>query len=250
MQFSAEFLSPNFSPRAQNIDYIILHYTEMNFQDSVQRLMDPEYSVSAHYVINEDGMIYQLVSDDKIAWHSGVSYWRGQEKLNQNSIGIELVNLGNHDFAKPQVSSLVKLIKFLMQKYNISRNNIIGHADVAPERKLDPGLFFPWRELASCGLGIWPDIAISDATSAAEEDLSQEKEVVYEMQVMLRKIGYKLEASGLWDAQTNQVARAFQAKFCPEIILGYGLDFYRNMDSKYSWSKKSHQILQSIALLI
>lgn len=136
------------------IEYIILHYTEMSFEDAVERLCSPKYEVSAHYLIHKNGEIFQLVNDEDIAWHAGVSYWRGKERLNQNSIGIEMDNLGNTPFTEAQYDSLISLCKELMKKHKIPAENVIGHSDIAPDRKVDPGIFFDWQKLAREGIGM------------------------------------------------------------------------------------------------
>ena len=155
--------SKNFDPRKRSkksIKFIILHYTGMQSErESIKRLCDPKSKVSSHFVINQKGEIYRLVQDNRIAWHAGKSCWGKYKNLNKNSIGIELVNKG-HDFGytnfkKKQLFSLIKLCKSLIKKYKIKRKNIIGHSDIAPLRKIDPGEKFPWEDLANKKIGIW-----------------------------------------------------------------------------------------------
>ena len=153
--------SPNFDERERAIDMIVLHYTGMKTaQEALHRLRDPEAKVSAHYVIDEDGTIYQLVDEAKRAWHAGVSHWRGVDNVNHNSIGIEIVNPGHEwgyrEFTQAQYAALIPLCQQIKARYNIPDENIVGHEDVAPNRKQDPGELFDWKLLADNGLGIWP----------------------------------------------------------------------------------------------
>lgn len=158
--------SPNFNERPNGtvIDTIVIHYTDMETADlSLKRLCDLEAKVSSHYLIDIDGTIYQLVADEKRAWHAGVSQWKERESVNDFSIGIELQNPGYHSyFVKygrwdpyplPLMEALVELLKDLTSKYNIDPSNVVGHNDIAPDRKIDPGPHFDWKWLAEKGLG-------------------------------------------------------------------------------------------------
>ena len=128
-------------------------------RESIIRLRNPKSKVSSHLVINRNGKIYRLVQDRQIAWHAGKSYWGKYRNLNKNSIGIELVNKGHQfgytSFNKKQLSSLIKICKNLIKKYNIKKKNVVGHSDIAPLRKIDPGEKFPWKQLAKKNVGIW-----------------------------------------------------------------------------------------------
>lgn len=147
--------SPNFNDRkdGKKISAIIIHYTEMHTaEEALERLCDPKDEVSAHYLIDKEGLIYQMVDDDKRAWHAGVSLWNNESDVNSLSLGIELDNKGNHPFPEVQMDSLIALCKDLMDKYNVAPENVIGHCHVAPDRKIDPGPFFPWNQLYELGL--------------------------------------------------------------------------------------------------
>jgi N-acetylmuramoyl-L-alanine amidase len=158
-----EIYSPNFNgkKRAKKlIKFIIIHYTGMQSErESIKKLCDVRSKVSSHYLINKKGKIYRLINDTDIAWHAGKSYWKKYKNLNKNSIGIELVNKGHkfgyENFSNKQILSLLKLCKVLISKYKIKRRNIIGHSDIAPLRKIDPGEKFPWEYLAKNRIGIW-----------------------------------------------------------------------------------------------
>lgn len=149
--------SPNWDERAAPITMIVLHYTEMQpAEAALARLCDPASKVSAHYLITEGGEVLRLVPEEKRAWHAGASYWRGQHDVNSASIGIELDHpghaLGYRDFREPQVAALLPLLHRIMRDYDIPRANVVGHSDVAPARKVDPGELFPWDRLAECRL--------------------------------------------------------------------------------------------------
>ncbi|MDZ3798543.1 MAG: N-acetylmuramoyl-L-alanine amidase [Xanthomonadales bacterium] len=150
--------SPNHDARRAQL--IVLHYTE---QDSVQRSLDTLRSansggrVSSHYLLGDDGAIYQLVSDDHRAWHAGVGRWGTIHELNSASIGIEIDNDGREPFSDAQIASLVRLLEDLTRRHRIPKTEVIGHSDLAPGRKIDPGPRFPWQRLHEAGFGLWPD---------------------------------------------------------------------------------------------
>ena len=155
--------SPNFNrkKRSKNsIKIIVIHYTGMQSErESMSRLCNPKSKVSSHFVISQNGRAYRLVQDNQIAWHAGKSCWGKYKNLNKNSIGIELVNKGHRfgytNFKKKQLLSLIKICKSLIKKYKIKKRNVVGHSDIAPLRKIDPGEKFPWKRLANNGIGIW-----------------------------------------------------------------------------------------------
>lgn len=151
--------SPNFDDRDQPISMLVLHYTGMEDATSaIARLRDPEAKVSAHYVVAEDGQILRLVAEEKRAWHAGRSYWRGLRNVNGASIGIEIVNPGHEfgyrPFPEEQMDALVPLVADIVDRYDIPRANVVGHSDVAPDRKQDPGELFDWARLAKVGLAL------------------------------------------------------------------------------------------------
>ena len=154
--------SPNFNKKKRlisSIKLVIIHYTGMQSErESIKRLCSPLSKVSAHYLINQNGKIFKLVEDRHIAWHAGKSRWKKFNNLNKNSIGIELVNKGHQygysSFKKKQISTLLKLCKTLKKKYKIKTKNFLGHSDIAPLRKIDPGEKFPWEFLSINKIGI------------------------------------------------------------------------------------------------
>jgi N-acetylmuramoyl-L-alanine amidase len=177
--------SPNCDarPDGAQVDMLVLHYTGMpTGEAALARLLDIEYEVSAHYLIEEDGRIFRLVAEADRAWHAGVSYWRGHRDVNARSIGIELVNPGHEygyrPFPEPQMAALEALSRDILARHPIPPRNVVGHSDVAPARKTDPGELFDWRSLAAQGIGLWPAPAASgpadvmDALSAIGYDIT------------------------------------------------------------------------------
>ncbi|TNJ48623.1 N-acetylmuramoyl-L-alanine amidase [Phaeobacter sp. B1627] len=147
--------SPNFGPRRDGLrpELIVLHYTAMESAgDALQRLCDPQFEVSAHYLIRADGGLVQLVAEDMRAWHAGAGEWAGRGDINSRSIGIELDNRGTHPFSEPQMRKLEALLPQIMQRWNIPPEGVIGHSDMAPGRKWDPGPRFDWARLSRGGL--------------------------------------------------------------------------------------------------
>lgn len=150
-------LSPNHGARRKGVlpTMIILHYTAMpSLTESLTRLCDPRAQVSAHYVVGQDGQIVSLVPEERRAWHAGASYWRGVRDVNSASIGIEMQNLGAQPYPPEQITAVCALCKDIMARYKIQW--VLAHSDVAPARKRDPGVLFPWITLAKEGVGVWP----------------------------------------------------------------------------------------------
>ena len=171
--------SPNHDARAEPVDMLILHYTGMQSAElALDRLCDPAARVSAHYVIEEDGTVWQLVEEERRAWHAGVSRWRGAPLVNGRSIGIELVNPGHEfgyrPFPAAQIDALIPLCRGILARHAIPPRHVLGHADVAPARKEDPGELFPWQTLAAEGIGLWPTPApeADPGWSAVARDLA------------------------------------------------------------------------------
>ncbi|WP_028878802.1 N-acetylmuramoyl-L-alanine amidase [Terasakiella pusilla] len=169
--------SPNFNNRPDGcaIDMLVLHYTGMQSgPEALDRMCDEAAQVSAHYMVEEDGTIFQLVAEEKRAWHGGVSHWRGDSNINDRSIGIEIVNPGHEwgyrPFPDAQINRVVQLCQAILSRHpHIPPRNVIGHSDIAPARKQDPGELFPWQHLAAHGIGLWPT-DLSTATNEGEID--------------------------------------------------------------------------------
>lgn len=195
-------------PKGAKPNIILIHYTGMQTAlAALDRLSDPESKVSAHYLILEDGDIHEIVSEDKRAWHAGVSYWRGETDINSYSIGIEMVNPGHEfgykSFPKSQMESLLGLCKEIKTRWDIE--HVLGHSDVAPERKQDPGELFDWEYLASHGVGLWPNITDEDIREA--NVLSRND---FEALRLLALFGYNPMAASL------DVVTAFHRHYFPD----------------------------------
>jgi N-acetylmuramoyl-L-alanine amidase len=226
------------SPR---ITFIVLHFTHGDFKDSLDVLTNGK--LSAHYLIPEgpiddQNLIYRLVPDSQKAAHAGLSYWQGQDpsgqiNLNASSIGIELVNEGFKDennvrtwypFADYQIDLLIKLLKDLIEKYDIEPTRIIGHGEITPNiaargtnTRIDPGPLFPWEKLADAGIGAWYD---RDAVEAMLKNNTNEEINILWLQDNLAKYGYNIQPTGILDDQTRNVVRAFQMHFRPSNYSG------------------------------
>jgi N-acetylmuramoyl-L-alanine amidase len=200
--------SPNFNDRQLPVSILVLHYTGMqDAASAIERLTDPEAGVSAHYVVNEDGTVLRLVDEGKRAWHAGASYWRGISDVNSASIGIEIVNPGHEfgyrPFPDDQVASVVRLTSEIVKRHDIPRANVVGHSDVAPTRKQDPGELFPWDKLARL------DLALARPESATTDPGWTDSAFL----IALERFGYDIE-----DKLAAVVA--FQRRFRPELIDG------------------------------
>jgi N-acetylmuramoyl-L-alanine amidase len=218
-------LSPNVNARPEGaaIDLVVLHYTGMeDGLSAIKRLRDPEARVSCHYVVEEDGRVFRLAPEEMRAWHAGVSVWNGNTDVNSHSIGIEIVN-GGHDFGLPdfqpeQVAALIDLLSDILTRTNLHPICVVGHSDVAPARKDDPGDKFPWTQLHAAGVAIAP------------KPQEQSREIVYApgtkdagvagVQQALAAIGYGVALSGVLDDATQCVVRAFQRRFRQDQIDG------------------------------
>lgn len=196
--------SPNCDTRGgAAVDILVLHYTGMKTaEDALSRLCDPEAKVSAHYTIDRDGTIYAHVREEMRAWHAGVSCWAGARDINARSIGIEIVNPGHEfgyvPFACDQIAALIDLSNAILARHAIPAKRVLGHSDVAPARKQDPGELFPWKHLAEFGIGVWPKAIEPRGDFAAG----------------LARYGYDP------DAPLKDVVTAFQRHFRPSCVDG------------------------------
>jgi len=203
--------SPNHDARAgAPVDILVLHYTGMErCADALDRLRDPSAKVSAHWLVDEDGTVYRLVDEDRRAWHAGVAHWRGHDDVNARSIGIELHNPGHEfgyrPFPEPQMAALIPLCRGILARHPIPARNVVGHSDVAPARKLDPGERFDWPRLAAAGIGLWPgDVDAADGPAD-----------IGEVQARLAAHGYGVPESGVLDEATRAALVAFHRHFRP-----------------------------------
>lgn len=215
--------SPNFDERTGPPDMVVLHYTGMETgAAALERLRDPTPPrVSSHYLVEEDGRIFRLVPEERRAWHAGVSFWKGQAGLNAASIGIEIVNPG-HDigyraFPDAQIDAVIALLTDIRERWDIPDTRIIGHSDVAPDRKVDPGELFPWKRLAEAGHGLWAEPPPSPGEPLME---GEESTGVFALQAGLTRLGYDCAPSGVFDAGTATIVKAFQRHWRQERIDG------------------------------
>ena len=209
----------------ERVRFLVLHYTATDDAESLRLLTQGD--VSAHYLVKThpeslDGkpIVLQLVPESQRAWHAGVSYWQGRNSLNDTSIGIEIVNKGFtermlrrewYPYNESQIELIERLTKDIVERYNIEPANVVAHSDIAPLRKSDPGPLFPWKRLATQGVGAWPD----DATVAKYMNgrNKNDKASVAIIQQTLARYGYQIPQSGEWDDETRQVIKAFQMHF-------------------------------------
>jgi N-acetylmuramoyl-L-alanine amidase len=210
-----QLASPNADarPAGCRVDALILHYTGMpSAAAALARLRDPSAQVSAHYLIDDDGTVVALVPESERAWHAGVSSWQGQPRLNDCSIGIELVNPGHEwgyrAFSGAQYAACIELCRAVVARWPIPARRVLGHSDVAPERKQDPGELFDWARLAAAGIGLWPEAGTGRPRSIAK------------LQAELARFGYAVPRHGHFDAATRCVVAALQRHFRPERVDG------------------------------
>ena len=220
--------SPNFEVKKRKknqIKFIVLHYTGMKQElEAIKKLTNINSKVSSHYLIKNNGEIVAMVPDLYEAWHAGVSSWKNFKSLNNHSIGIEISNPG-HDynykkFSKKQIQSLKKLCKFLIKKYKINKKNILGHSDIAPNRKKDPGEKFPWHYLAKFGIGKWHSILPRILINNRGKKINLTDRKIFFTN--LSRIGYFTKNTNILknDKFLNLVVVAFQRRFRQELING------------------------------
>jgi N-acetylmuramoyl-L-alanine amidase len=235
--------SPNFDARKAPIDLVVLHYTGMqDAETALKRLCDPAPKagtypgpwqaadvdpgadlprVSAHYVVDEAGVVYRIVDEKDRAWHAGVASWEGRGDVNSRAIGIEIAN-GGHDFGLPpypdaQIAGVIALVKAILARNCLTADRVVGHSDIAPGRKDDPGEHFPWKRLADAGASIWPDADAGPKLFCRRGDRGERVHVLH---ASLAAFGYDAPeddsaATAVFDARTEALVRAFQQRFEP-----------------------------------
>jgi N-acetylmuramoyl-L-alanine amidase len=229
-QVDTTYLSPNQDARQM---ILVLHYTALPLEETLRRFMSEDFAVSSHYLIpeqasNQKFTVYNLVPDDKRAWHAGVSYWQGNRNLNPSSIGIEIINLGFPEAdenlplmqrrwypyqSKQQIDVLAEVIKKVVDQYKITPTRIVAHSDIAPGRKFDPGPLFPWKQLyTDHGIGAWYD----DDTVNFYRQYSPWNNDIQILQTKLSSYGYDVPSTGINDQETQNAVAAFQMHFYPE----------------------------------
>ena len=246
MKFIKTYRSPNFNLRKKNseIKFLILHYTAILVDvDALKYLCNKSNKVSSHYLIDKTGFIFNLVDDKFRAWHAGKSYWRKKKDINSNSIGIELCNSGHHlnfeNYTINQITSISKLLIYLKRKYSIKSENILGHSDISPYRKIDPGEKFPWLKLSKQNIVKLPKIISKKISNEIELKLklvskfSKKKRALY----MLAKIGYDAKPSILCNKNFFILIKVYQMHYRFSNVSGY-LD-----DNTYEIIKSHYNLL-------
>jgi len=217
--------SPNFYSKKRilrQIRFLVFHYTGMkNETDAINRLTNIQSEVSTHYLIKNDGKVILMVPDSYIAWHAGISYWGNYKFINKYSIGIEISNPGHSNYYKKfsnrQIKSIVKLSKYLIRKYKIKHTNVVGHSDIAPDRKKDPGEKFPWKYLSKNKIGIWHNLNLKKLEKERKLKISNsEKNKFFNN---LFKIGYSKKIIGNL-SNSNKLTIAFQRRYRQDLING------------------------------
>jgi len=229
---NARIQSASFRPRTEEVDTLVLHFTALDLESSLQILR--YQNVSSHYVLAEDGTAYKILEDNEVAWHAGLSMWRGRPNVNGRSIGIEIVNLNGNtmDYPAAQIEALIKLCgTIIATNPGILPRNVVGHSDIAPRRKDDPGTKFPWQQLAGAGIGLWPNGVLDEPVGTRQQ-----------IQSLLEACGYPQEhAYGIMDGgyvsisdpanpgvgvsnvvmvTTADILQAFQLRFQPACVTG------------------------------
>ena len=232
-----EHASPNYDVRRKSISLLLLHYTGMpTYAEALARLCHKDSKVSAHYLLDEQGRVARLVKEKHRAWHAGDAYWQGEKDINSMAVGIELANPGHgdsyRDFPKAQMLSLKNLCADIMRRHSIAPRRVLGHSDVAPHRKQDPGEKFDWSYLARAGIGVWPQNppAKGGKVLAGKGSVSPQ---VTALQKSLQDYGYSIDVNGIFDTSTVHAVTAFQRHFFPTHVTGV-------------WNEGSQAILQQL----
>tara|TARA_B100001250_G_scaffold170299_1_gene146685 strand:- start:6 stop:731 length:726 start_codon:yes stop_codon:yes gene_type:complete len=215
--------SPNFDIMKRSnkqIKYLIFHYTGMkNDNLAIKKLTSEKSKVSCHFYINKNGELIEIVPESYIAWHAGKSKWGKDNLLNKNSIGIEISNPGHEHgykkFSKKQIECLIKISRKLIIKYNINKKNVLGHSDIAPLRKKDPGEKFPWKYLSTKKIGLWHKINLDNSKKLREKNINLRMNFFLKQ---LKKFGYCIKFSN--SNELRKIIKSFQRRFRPELVNG------------------------------
>jgi len=218
--------SPNFDPQRRKkseIKFIVFHYTGMKSEKkAIDKLLDHNSKVSCHYLIKNNGDIIKMVPENYQAWHAGISSWKKFKSLNKNSIGIEITNPGHEfkykKFSKKQIYSLIKLTKYLVKKFKINSKSILGHSDIAPDRKRDPGEKFPWAFLSKNKIGIWHDLKQNNLKKQRVLKISNSSKLKFKNNLF--KIGYPRNSKINKNKYNKIITFAFQRRFRQELVNG------------------------------
>lgn len=244
MQISQEILSKNYDLRPEDkkqIKYVILHYTELCFEQAITMLCSQGYKVSAHYVLRKDGKIFQLVQDQYRAWHAGISRWKEDTSLNDVSIGIEIENNGSEEFSEEQYISLAFLCNKLKSQYQLELGQFLGHSDIAPSRKIDPGMYFRWDRLYKEVF----DIDYKPVESEYSKILLTPQKIL-QIKQALQSLGYGFLSMGdEYSKNFSDVLRAFQLHFAQKSIIRQGgYRYLQNLENIFEWDSISENVLE------
>ncbi len=222
-----EHPSPNHDgrPAGVAIDMLVLHYTGMtSAAAALARLCDPAAKVSAHYLIDVDGTVYALVGEHRRAWHAGVASWRGRGDVNGRSVGVEIVNPGHEfgyrPFPEAQMAAVEALGRAIVARQPVPPRHVLGHSDVAPGRRQDPGELFDWARLAAAGVGLWPAAKVARGEMGLSLRPGDAGKPVVEIQWALADFGYGVAVDGAFGAETERIVAAFQRHFRPRLVDG------------------------------
>ena len=245
MKFIEKYKSPNFDIRKKDssLNYIIIHYSAIkSYKEALSHLSERKNKVSSHFFINKSGEIFSLVDLINRAWHAGRSYWKGIIDINSESIGIEMDNSGHHydfeNYTPKQINSLIQLLKHISKKFNINKQNILGHSDISPYRKIDPGERFPWKKLHKYNLSFFPNELFQNTKNKIERYLKKKlniKNKKYRLLYMLNKIGYDIRAAKKDEKKYYMLIKAYQMHYRQSLISGkLDLETYNLILSHYN----------------
>ena len=245
MKFIEKYKSPNFEIRKKffSINYIIIHYSAIkSYKEALSHLSERKNKVSSHFFINKSGEIFYLVDVINRAWHAGRSYWKGIIDINSESIGIEMDNSGHHydfeNYTPKQINSLIQLLKYISKKFNINKQNILGHSDISPYRKIDPGERFPWKKLKKNNLSFYPNKLFQNKKNKIErylEKILDNRNKKNRLLYMLNQIGYDIRAAKKDKKKYYMLIKAYQMHYRQSLISGkLDLETYNLILSHYN----------------
>ena len=245
MKFIEKYKSPSFDIRKKDssLNYIIIHYSAIrSYKEALSHLSERKNKVSSHFFINKSGEIFYLVDVINRAWHAGRSYWKGIIDINSESIGIEMDNSGHHydfeNYTPKQINSLIQLLKYISKKFNINKQNILGHSDISPYRKIDPGERFPWKKLKKNNLSFFPNELFQNTKYKIERYLEKKldnRNKKYRLLYMLNKIGYDIRAAKKDKKKYYMLIKAYQMHYRQSLISGkLDLETYNLILSHYN----------------
>ena len=245
MKFIEKYKSPSFGIRKKDssLNYIIIHYSAIkSYKEALSYLSERKNKVSSHFFINKSGEIFYLVDLKNRAWHAGRSYWKGIIDINSESIGIEMDNSGHHydfeNYNPKQIKSLIRLLKYISKRFNINKQNVLGHSDISPYRKIDPGERFPWKKLNKNNLSFLPNKLLRNKKNKIERYLEKKidnRNKKYRLLYMLNKIGYDIRAAKKDKKKYYMLIKAYQMHYRQSLVSGkLDLETYNLILSHYN----------------